>query len=211
MAGIDKTYIDNYEDYKRYYDWCLSNNLEFYRKYRVNLTDFFYDLVESNFKEKQLIPICNTPQYMDVYLIRNCPIEFVQNRLKEQYKSDYESIRNHTSIFDTFKLSRVKKEDSKIKVTWESSLKNKKPIGRKYWVVMIEDSEDNYLTYNEDLDKWFDYRELMPFDSNSALVSSFKSLIRKIKNWELPEGTKLTASGRYVGDKLFLTVKKKKK
>lgn len=31
---------------------------------------------------------------MDKWLIKNCPINFIQSRLKEQYKSDYDVIKN---------------------------------------------------------------------------------------------------------------------
>lgn len=31
---------------------------------------------------------------MDKWLIRNCPIDFIQKRLKEQYGNDYDDIKN---------------------------------------------------------------------------------------------------------------------
>lgn len=211
MAGIDKTYVSKYSDYKRYYDWCLSKNYEFSRLYNGELlTSYFYIYDEEDFKNNTDLPICNTPTYMDIYLIRNCPLEFVQNRLKEQYCSEYTKIKNYKSEYDNFKMDRIEKKDCRFTVTWNNKFcKFKKPWGTRYWWVQVRDSGKYNLYYDEESDSWVDPRELMPWNTNTAMVKSFKSLTRKIKKWRFPEGTVLSVTGRYVCDRMTVTVKRK--
>ena len=93
MAGIDKTYIKTYNQYKEVCDWCkdivvtfnIDNNIKFKPSEFINkyTEDDFNQLAENG----ELV-LWNTPFYMDQWLIQNCPIDFIQKRLKEQYGDD---------------------------------------------------------------------------------------------------------------------------
>ena len=78
MASIDKTYVDNYEDYLSYYEWAKDKYIEFFNKKRIYLKDYIYKWNESDFIGDGDLPMMNTPTYVDIYLIQNCPIKFVR-------------------------------------------------------------------------------------------------------------------------------------
>lgn len=102
MAAIDKTYIKTYNQYKEVYDWCkdIVVTLNFNKKnISFKPSEFLNELKEDDFNnlsENRELVLWNTPWYMDKWLIRNCPIEFIQKRLKEQYGDDYDAIKNGT-------------------------------------------------------------------------------------------------------------------
>lgn len=84
MAAIDKIYgfPDQYEEL---YQWCLQNLSEalpyFYpRGY------FFEDDGEPK-KKAEPGPISNFPLNIDIELFKRCPLEWVRERLREQYPS----------------------------------------------------------------------------------------------------------------------------
>ena len=73
MAAIDKIYGTN-EQYDEFRSWCEKN--------APGMLDFFY---EKNGYEQKVRPITNTPIYADVWLWKNCDIEFVKDQLKDMY------------------------------------------------------------------------------------------------------------------------------
>lgn len=110
MAGIDKTYLSRWEDYEKLRDWCKDREVSFHGfipgKEPIYASDFLADYTKEEFEEDLRyaggggIVVWNTPTYFDVFLIRNCPFDFIQNRLKEQYSSDYENIKSGNSVYD---------------------------------------------------------------------------------------------------------------
>lgn len=88
MAYIDKTYITTIEEATEFFNWYnksstrveMSNTLGhiigLYRKY----IDYFKGEEE---------PLWNTSTKEDTYLIRSCPVSFVQTRLIEQYGKEF--------------------------------------------------------------------------------------------------------------------------
>lgn len=127
MAGIDKTYIHNYSQYKEVYDWCKDKEVTLKNGVTFKPLNFLYKITEEEFNnnkkewiernlkflsKKELennyeFPIWNTPLYFDIWLIRNCPINFIQDRLKQQYKEEYDQIKNYTSVYDTYQRNGV--------------------------------------------------------------------------------------------------------
>lgn len=77
MAGIDKIYGSN-EDYDVFYLWAATHNKE--------LLKHFYP--RDGYDPKYERPITNFPQHLDEWLIKNCPVPFVRERLREQYDLD---------------------------------------------------------------------------------------------------------------------------
>lgn len=137
------------------------------------------------------IVIWNTPTYFDIWLIRNCEIDFIVQRLKEQY-GEYDAIKSRTSEFDTFKPERgihykIYDITSNVKITDE----------KLWWWIQ---SEVSGFEYNEEENKWYDYRECREFDSNTAHLYgklSKRKLSRMIKHWNLPVGTVLRFQALY--------------
>ena len=84
MAAIDKIYIDSFEKYKLFKDWCKTQP-KIKDKYgkETSLIDYVFKYTE--WPEGAVLPVCNNPYYIDAYLIRNCPFDFIQKELMVSY------------------------------------------------------------------------------------------------------------------------------
>lgn len=84
MAAIDKIYIDSFEKYKLFKDWCLTQP-KIKDKYgkETSLINYVFNYTE--WKDGAVLPVCNNPYYIDAYLIRNCPFDFIQEELMLSY------------------------------------------------------------------------------------------------------------------------------
>lgn len=156
------------------------------------------------------IPVWNTSTELDVWLIRNCPIDFIQDRLKEQYgggwskqaftahndDSMYEQVKNRTSPYDTYQRNGLGKN---IRVN-----KNVFPIysgNNRYWThfdVSVEFPDGRYGWYKEEYDYWKSDDELANSGGSSSShcmikgKPKFKTLYRRLQKWDLPKGTIVT-------------------
>ena len=84
MAAIDKIYVDKFEDYLLFKEWCKKQQ-RIKDKYgdECSISDYLYQW--ESFENDKSYPIFNAPCYIDAYLIRNCPFEFIQDQLKFNY------------------------------------------------------------------------------------------------------------------------------
>lgn len=84
MAAIDKIYVDSFEKYKLFKDWCMTQP-KLKDKYgkETSLIDYVFKYTE--WPEGAVLPVCNNPYYIDAYLIRNCPFDFIQKELMVSY------------------------------------------------------------------------------------------------------------------------------
>ena len=84
MAAIDKIYVDSFEKYKLFKDWCKTQP-KIKDKYgkETSLIDYIFKRTE--WSDGTIIPVCNNPYYIDAYLIRNCPFDFIQKELMLSY------------------------------------------------------------------------------------------------------------------------------
>ena len=156
----------------------------------------------------------NTWTYFDVWLIRNCPLDFIQDRLKEQYgggwskqaftahndDSMYEQIKNRTSPYDTYQRNGLGKN---IKVNKDvfriySGSTSKYHC---YYSVEVVFPDGTFGNYMIDGDYWRHDDELKNSDcgsfSSHAHIEGkpkFKTLYRRLQKWDLPKGTKVTFS-----------------
>ena len=53
MAGIDRTYTDSYQEYKKFKDWADTQYLTFYNGHKVKIGDYVYDRDEEDFDGKE--------------------------------------------------------------------------------------------------------------------------------------------------------------
>lgn len=101
MAAIDKIYLKNFEEYLQFKEWC-EKQPPIKDKYgnSCRLTRFLYKYnkpVYANF------PVFIAPCYVDAYLIRNCPFDFIQEELmlnyghwtQERIRKYYEDVKNY--------------------------------------------------------------------------------------------------------------------
>lgn len=76
MAAIDKIY-GSQDDWYEFYNW-LKNNKASYIKY-------LYPEEGYEFDDR---PISNFPEECDMWLLKNCPLDWVVGRIKVQYGMD---------------------------------------------------------------------------------------------------------------------------
>ncbi len=84
MAAIDKIYVDSFEKYKLFKDWCLTQP-KIKDKYGKETSLIKYVFNYTEWKDGAVLPVCNNPYYIDAYLIRNCPFDFIQEELMLSY------------------------------------------------------------------------------------------------------------------------------
>lgn len=84
MAAIDKIYVDSYEKYLEFKEWCEKQPL-FTDKYGVKESMTRY-LITGWKKDNWVChPIASFPEYIDAYIIRNCPFDYIQKELMLRY------------------------------------------------------------------------------------------------------------------------------
>lgn len=210
MAAIDKTYVNNYEDWKRIIDWCKENKFICTNGTEVRMIDrcYYPDYSEEEVKEwlkKAVeIPVMNTGYKEDYFLIKYCPIDIVQERMREVYDEEYyNSIKNGNSEYDTFTMDNDK-IGTRVFLKKRRSRRNysKTPffVEAKY--------NDSYLWYSDYVGRFLWPNELGIATSNSFNESySIKALIRRLRKMKLPKGTKVRVLGYYVNDEFEFEIK----
>lgn len=209
MAAIDKTYVNTWKDWKEITDWMKSFERKLPNGSVVKGENFLYypditkEEIENWLKEQKEIPVMNTSWTMDYFLIRECPLEIVQNRMQSVYsKKEYEAIKNGTSEYDKFvrpvggkhlKLIKKPKYWKPYKYLWNGKLCKDR------FVVEIDLPEEygKYSWYYDDIDYWsIPYELIAGSFTSSAIIycNTHKALIRKILKWNLPIGTKVKVS-----------------
>jgi len=254
MAGIDKTYINNWENFDKVRNWALDKSFKLKNGQIIYLKDYMYypDMAKQEWDENKKshkeyclkkaeeyrqngaeneakyyenwakhydVILWNTPTYVDIWLIRNCPFDFIQERLKEQYGGGwskeaftdhnednmYEQIKNHTSIYDTYQRNGLGKS---AKVHFHN-YKNVPRDKKCFWWIEVHNFG---WWYNEDDNMWYCHEEAMPHTSNvynKKGTLTKKNIINLIKKWNLPKGTKVTFScdiERYLYADFYVTV-----
>lgn len=231
MAAIDKTYFSTKKEYHEIRDWCRSMGRvtdDYGNVFRP--LDFMYEYEDSDLAEapgKEYV-LWNTPTYFDIWLIRNCPVGFVQQRLYEQYGGGwskeaftehndddmYEQIKNRTSIYDTYKRNGTK-GNLRFSVKWHYNARFKDD--KLWWWIQIEYHDGVHWSYDDETDCWWTDSEPHPWNTNTAHrhgPMSMGRLRRLLNKWDLPEGTVVSFSGswkRYEMKRFDVTIKKKNK
>lgn len=214
MAAIDKTYLKTWNEYTTLYLWCKDAGEvtdDWGNKFRPldYLRDYSYnEWMEYSENETDEVVVWNTPKYLDIYLIRYCPLIFIQERLKEQYgegwsknafcttQNTYDEILNRTSTYDTYQRNGVKNP----KFNWDlvQSMKGVKNLS---WWVRIDgydwdyDEVANYWWHSDEV-----YHPKSDWISNVAIINgklTKRKLARILRKWNLPKGTKLYFEGMF--------------
>lgn len=279
MAAIDKIYIKGWNNYCIFYQWVINNNHELTDKYgrKVQLSNYLREFTHvqkwigdiDNDPEEITRPVMSNPCYVDAYLIRNCPFDFVQEELMIRYgywsqrrlEEFYNNIKNwdvaeqgpcpYWAKLEDFQckedgtliLKGLEKSDYEL--IKEGKLYNKparecdyvtgkhcklvkspycKGVGIPFntpikgeWFVQVELPDNieygmRYHTYPDrkigTWDFFEDYVTGAKYSSSFAYVKTIKSLIRYIRKWNLPVGTRVIAEGRYEDENYEFIVKK---
>ena len=105
MAAIDKIYLNSWNEYRLFKEWCEAQPTikDKYGKDCKIIDYFFYQWNNQKYwNEKDCHPVMSAPYYVDAYIIRNCPFDFVQEELMVNYghwsqkriREYYESVKN---------------------------------------------------------------------------------------------------------------------
>lgn len=243
MAAIDKTYLHSWNEYKQLKDWVESvgNVTDDYGN-RFNPKEWLFTCSKKDFdklekkNDKWGIPVWNTPTAFDIWLIRNCPLDFIHDTLKDQYGGGwskcaftghndddmYWQIKNRTSIYDSYKRNGLGKD---FRFTVDYSVNERFRDDGMWWWIEIRywDNNQTYWWYSEDLDTWMDKSSGDVYGDFSSISScctkkyghmSSGRIRRILSKWNLPEGTKVWFQGtwrRYVMKEFTVTVKRKRK
>lgn len=226
MAAIDKTYISDWETFDEIRNWALKQRIPLKDGTSVSLRDYMYcpDLTKEEWDEnvelckdrgeKYYVVLWNTPTFVDVWLIKNCPFEYIQDTLKEQYGGGwsklaftshndddmYAQIKEGRSIYDTYQRNGLGKKAKVVfhhisgswcrdKKCWWWIDVNPGWVGNKKldWFSMP------MFWYNRHKNMWYCEQELMPTtestctEYNGCLTK--KNVVNIIKRWNLPKGT----------------------
>ena len=202
---------------ERYSDLSNPGNAESYQWMVENYGEDFLEHPELFYE----IVIWNTNHIEDIFLIRHCPLEVIQNRLKQQYgggwsklaftdhnsPSEYDKIKNRVSEYDNFQRNglgkNVKFTISEVKTNW--TLKDKDTV----WFIDI--INDRNWNYSETENIWYhDYECYVSKDEwiSSSCWYKFRGkmtprrIYRILRKWNLPAGIKL----HFVGDWKRVTI-----
>jgi hypothetical protein len=203
MAGIDKTYTKNYQEYKEFKDWADTQFLTFYNRHTVCIGDWVWNFLEEDFNGGE-IPIMNTPTWLDIYLIQNCKSKFVINRMKEVY-NNYEELKL-VDLTAPPPAEYQKNRKIKIKKTEKTKFPlHKRPYGgkMKWWLQC-----NNYkFHYSDETNVWSSYDQYYPYDTNTATFKTLKAVVRHLRKQYLPKGLTFKLIGRYVGEIYLIEIK----
>lgn len=174
MAGIDKTWVtrDQYNLVRRWaYEYGEFEIPEVHFKDKVSYYINEYDEVPDT------AMLWNTPEYFDVFLKKNCPFDFIQKRLKEQYGNSYYSLEYGTPYF--------RYKDKKISIKFDSMI-DRRLYGNMEAIVT---NNDEWILYNEEQDYFIE--GILPFTSSSKKYPRKKILdvIDDLRHFKLPLGS----------------------
>jgi hypothetical protein len=205
MAGIDKTYTDSYKDYKEFKDWADTQIVTFFDGHTECIGNWVWKLDEKDFSNGE-IPIMNTPTWLDAYLIQNCKIDFVINRMKQVYGEYFEEYKSKsfTKIPETFKQNRkiVIKPDKHCKYPFKRKM-FKRPINQGLWWLQCSES----YWYNDETKRWVHSDFLYPNNTNTSHHRTTKSMIKLLRKQYLPKGLTFRLIGSLVGEDYIVTIK----
>ena len=213
MAGIDKIYVDNYNDYISFINYCKTIQEDIQKLFNVDIFNYFYftELTEESFKtDDNEYPLTNFPHKIDYYLIKNCTIPFIIERLKDQYGESYNEIKNDNEIlndytFEKFKKFKIIREKSKYPYLIKKQ-KNK-------FMISIKDLNNNdSWIYDKKIPQWRNSNKSNDLNNDNCwsfikFGKSHKAIIRKVNKWNLPKGVEIEILGTYYSSSFKIITK----
>lgn len=171
MAGIDKIYLTDYNEYEYFKNFLEKHEMEFFKKHKYSLLcSGLFDIESCYFKGEE-IPVSNFCTEADVFIIQhltekdNKQMPNVVERLQQQYNGGnhgFDLIRQHKSEYDTYQIDRsgckVKLTKASCWNTHKDRLINKtlRHIKREVWEqVSIYVNSHNVKIKSSDFSKYY--------------------------------------------------------
>jgi hypothetical protein len=202
MASIDKTYTNSFEEYQQLVDWAKDKEIVFSKKQKEKISDCIYNWSKEDFTSE--LPVMNTPNRIDIFLIQNCPIKFVQDRMEEVYSE--ESIEEFKAITFPIELPKDYKQNRKIIISKSKvfPLYNKGINSHSWWWLQNNDFD---WGFDSDNNVWTNRSLYYPNNTNTSHHKTIKSLVRFLRKQYLPSGLEFRLSGKYVGEEFTIKIK----
>ncbi len=100
MASIDKTYA-NYDQYLKAIKFLDDNSEKMLKELgEENVITTYYKKDHFFDEPESTKPLWNTSIIQDIWLKRKCPLDFVQDRIKSQYGSDFKTLSLFSAYMD---------------------------------------------------------------------------------------------------------------
>lgn len=112
MAAIDRIYVNKFEHYLLFKEWC-ERQPKLKDKYGTECSILNYLYKWESFEDGEVYPIFSAPYYIDAYLIRNCPFDFIQDELKLNY-----GYSTQEWIAEAYNVVMNRNEENKNFYTW---------------------------------------------------------------------------------------------
>lgn len=110
MAGIDKTYATTNIQWLQANDFLRNSKVQMEKELDIPISMYLNQIPPPG---QEQIPIWNTTPIQDIWLAKNCQLDFVQNRLEEQYsKSFFDFAKQVDFSINYVSLERIKSKDS---------------------------------------------------------------------------------------------------
>lgn len=140
------------------------------------------------------------PCYIDAYLIRNCPFDFIQNNLKFMYGDEHYNLIKEDKLYTTSYRQNESINGNHIKCIKHPPKLYNKIIGCRYWFVTVIVPND-YVSYSTKYNRWDFYDEFVINHSSCCVkYKSIRAVKRAIRKWNLPVGSIITCLGMYIED-----------
>ena len=178
MAGIDKTWVTR-EQYKLVRRWAYE-----YGEFTIPYINF-KDKVSNYINEYDEIPekamLWNTPGYFDVFLRHNCPFDFIQKRLKEQYGDSYDNL--------SYGKPFIKNSEPVIQIEWDNKITSRRSVIS----IRLYNNDDSWIFYNTEPEYFSDPCTYLPIDESEKYYgrSNIKKAAEDISKFNLPIGSKI--------------------
>lgn len=210
MASIDKIYIYSKEEWLEAYEYCKRNKKQIFEDTGYNVMNYIYyelSALEEVENWDNGITFSNFPEGVDRWLIRNCDIDTIAERLKFQYDSSFEEIKNSVDepyVYEpstSFKVLYKKPKGGRIK---------KNPYRGRFFIDIITRDEDNNWWYNSYNCKWVNtFKDYRPYTESSChlYANSLKAVFRQVRKWKLPKGLKIRVSLGWIGYDVYIKTK----
>lgn len=212
MAGIDKIYVSNWQDFCEVCDYFRSTVYDCANGTKCRLINYLYEYDENDitpdfFDGEKSIPVTNTPYGVDYLLHKYCPIKVVQEYLQHHYFDQY---------WDEFE-KWDRNSGTKVKVLerpkWGKLNKPFKFYQKALWFVWVEtpvyceeygEFISEHPTYYSNVNEWVYDKDLTFYEVENSWYGckfkTIKSVIRNIRKWKLPKGSIVDVHGRYQGE-----------
>jgi hypothetical protein len=137
MAGIDKIFLTDYNEYKYLEQFCVRYNQEFFDKHNYYLSIGLYDDISPNtFVDGKEHIVSNFSTEADICIIQHLSETDIENmpnvvaRLKQQYYREFDLIKEHKSVYDNYQIDY---SGCKVRLVRKSNNKTLRHIKREVW------------------------------------------------------------------------------